>query len=90
MRKMLGLAAAAFLALGVSAGSAEEVKGAIMNIDAAKGTFQVGEKIFQASEANTEGPDLSELKEGEQVKVMFEEDPGTTDMLNALVIEKAE
>jgi len=93
MRKMLGLAAAAFLALGVSAASAEEVKGAVANIDLAKGTFEVAGKRFITSEVNTAGVKLSELKEGEEVRVMFggtaPSDEGG-DVINAEVIEKVE
>jgi len=51
--------------------SADEVKGPIENIDMTNNTFHVGGKRFAASPTNTVGVKLSDLKEGDNVRVQF-------------------
>ena len=89
MYRMLGIAAAAVFALGTSMAQAEEVTGAVENIDLTRNTFTVGDKVFTASPMNTVGPTLEELKEGDQVTVFFE-DAGSGQPINATTITKEE
>ena len=87
MYRMLGMAAAAVFALGTSMAQAEEVTGAVENIDLTRNTFEVEDKVFTASPMNTVGPTLEELKEGDQVTVSFE-DAGSGEPVNAMTITK--
>ena len=89
MYRMLGMAAAAVLTLGTSLAQAEEVTGAVENIDLTRNTFEVEDKVFTASPVNTVGPTLEELKEGDQVTVFFE-DAGSGQPINAMTITKEE
>ena len=89
MYRMFGMAAAAALVLGAATAQAEEVTGAVENIDLTRNTFEVDGKIFTASDTNTVGPDLTELKEGEQITVFFE-DAGSGEPINAVTITKEE
>ena len=89
MYRMLGIAAAAVFALGTSMAQAEEVTGAVENIDLTRNTFTIGDKVFTASPMNTVGPTLEELKEGDQVTVFYE-DAGSGQPINATTITKEE
>jgi hypothetical protein len=89
MYRMLGMAAAAALIFSASTAQAEEVTGAVENIDLTRNTFSVGDKVFTASPANTVGPTLEELKEGDQVTVFYE-DAGSGQPINATTITKQE
>lgn len=90
MRKMLGLAAAAAIAFTASALSAEEAKGPIQNINRTNNTFQVGDKLFTASPDNTMGLKLSELQDGDNVRVQFAIPGGATSgkPINAMKLER--
>jgi hypothetical protein len=69
MRRMLGLAAAAALAFMVNAASAAELTGTISNIDLTRNTFVMDGRTFTASPTNTVGEKLSDLQEGDKVRV---------------------
>lgn len=69
MRRMLGLAAAAALAFMVSAASADDLTGTISNIDLTANTFMLDGKSYTASPTNTVGVKLSDLQEGDKVRV---------------------
>ena len=69
MRRMLGLAAAAALAFSVSAASAADMTGTISNIDLTRNTFQMDGKTYTASPTNTVGVKLSDLQEGDTVRI---------------------
>jgi hypothetical protein len=70
MRRMLGVAAAAALAFAVSAASAAELTGTISNIDLTRNTFMLDDgRSFVASPTNTVGTKLSDLQEGDTVKI---------------------
>ena len=77
MRKFLPIAAAAALLLLAGSAHADEFSGTIHNIDLTNSTFSVGDQVFQWSSANSLGPKLKGLKEGDRVKVMYE--PNNTD-----------
>jgi hypothetical protein len=74
MRRMLAISVGAALALAAASALADEAKGKIENIDTTMNTFQVGDQQFQWSSENSLGPKLKDLKEGDQVKVMYETD----------------
>jgi len=90
MHRMLTLAAAAALAMGASLANAEEASGPIENIDLTANTFEVDGQLFTASPENTVGPDLSELKEGDEVTVSYEAPGGTSPPYNAMAITQSE
>ena len=90
MYRILPLAAASMLALGVSLAHGDEVTGEIMNIDLQQNTFEVDGVLFTASPTNTVGPDLSELKEGDEITVSYQTPGATAPPHNAMTITKAE
>jgi hypothetical protein len=73
MKKVLGIALAVLLGLGVAAGWAEEVQGKIQTVDASERTIVLedGSKIWIA-----EGVAMDDLKEGKAVKASYEERDG--------------
>lgn len=92
MRRMLGVAAAAAMAFMVSAASADEVTGKISNINLTRATFMVDGKTYAASPTNTVGAKLSDLQDGDTVKVSFAtaDAQSGTQPINAMVLEKVE
>ena len=72
MRKMLGIATFAALAFTAGVALADEASGKIEKIDLTSNTFMIGDHLFQWSSENSLGPKLKELKEGDEVKVMYE------------------
>jgi hypothetical protein len=72
MRRTLAISIAAALALMAGGALADEATGKIENIDLTASTLTVGEKTFQWSSQNSAGVKLEELKEGDQVKIMYE------------------
>ena len=74
MRKLLAVGGAAALALWAMAASADEITGTISNIDLTRNTFQLEGKTYTASPSNTVGDKLSELKEGDKVRVNSADD----------------
>jgi hypothetical protein len=89
---MLGVAAAAAMAFMVSAASADEVTGKISNINLTRATFMVDGKTYAASPTNTVGAKLSDLQDGDTVKVSFAtaDAQSGTQPINAMVLEKVE
>lgn len=90
MRKLLAIGGAAALALSAMAASADEVTGTITNIDLTSNTFEVEGKVFTASDTNTVGPKLSELKEGDTVTIEATDIETGKEPINAMMIKKAE
>jgi hypothetical protein len=90
MRRILGVGAAAALALMAGTAVADEVTGAIENIDLTAMTFEVGGKTFAASPENTVGVKLDELMDGDEVKVVYTEETSGDDPINAMELMKAE
>jgi hypothetical protein len=90
MQKLFGLAAAGALALLAHGASAEEVSGAISNIDLTANTFMVDGKTYTASPENTVGAKLSDLQEGDTVRVEFSEEDAASGKspINAMALEK--
>ena len=89
MRKFLGVGAAAALALMAHVASADEMSGTIKDIDLTANTFMVGDKLFAASPSNTAGVKLSELKDGDTVKVTYAHTAGySNNAINALTLMK--
>ena len=73
MQRLLGLAAATALILSATLAHAAEMTGYVTNINAAQGSFGVGDKLFTASPANTVGTALADLKQGDKVSVRYHE-----------------
>jgi hypothetical protein len=92
MRRMLGVAAAGALAFAVSAASAAELTGTISEINLTRNTFVLDGRTFTASPTNTVGAKLSDLKEGDTVKVeVATQDLNTGKQpFNVMVLEKVE
>jgi hypothetical protein len=90
MQKLLGLAAAGALALLAHGASAEEVSGTISSIDLTANTFMVDGKTYTASPENTVGTALSDLQEGDTVRVEFSEEDAASGKspINAMALEK--
>jgi len=92
MRRMLGLAAAAAMALSVSAASADEITGTVSNIDLTRATFVVDGRTFTADPNNTVGTKIEDLQEGDTVKL----EVATQDLnsgkqpYNVMILEKVE
>jgi hypothetical protein len=90
MRKLLAVGGAAALALWAMAASADEVTGTISNIDLNRNTFKVEGKTFTASPSNTVGDKLSELKEGDKVRVDSADTTAGKEPYNAMSLKKVE
>ena len=73
MRKLLAIGGALALGLSAMAASADELVGTISNIDLNRNTFMLEGKTFTASPNNTVGAKLSELAEGDKVRVDADE-----------------
>jgi Cu/Ag efflux protein CusF len=84
------------LALAAGAASAAEWTGTIEEIDEVAGRIVVSDetrpdqqRVFAVSDANTVGPTLDELREGDKVSVFFADDQaGSGQPINAMTIEK--
>jgi hypothetical protein len=90
MRKLLAVGGAAALALWALAASADDVTGAISNINLTRNTFQVEGKTFTASPTNTVGVKLSALKEGDKVRVTTADTTATKEPYNAITLKKVD
>ena len=90
MRKLLAVGGAAALALWALAASADEVTGTISNIDLTRNTFVVEGKTYTASPSNTVGVKLSELKEGDKVRVDSADTTAGKEPYNAMSLQKVE
>jgi hypothetical protein len=90
MRKLLAVGGAAALALWAAAASADEVTGTISNIDLTRNTFMLEGKTFTASPSNTVGAKLSELKEGDKVRVDATDIETGKEPINAMSLQKME
>jgi hypothetical protein len=90
MQKILGIVAASALALMVHGASAAEVSGTISNINLTANTFMVDGKTYTASPTNTVGAKLSDLAEGDKVRVEFVTQDANTSKspINAMALTK--
>jgi hypothetical protein len=76
MRKILGVATVAALMLAGGVALADQASGKIENINLQTNRFKVGDKLFQWSSQNSKGVPLKELKDGDSVKVMYQQSQG--------------
>lgn len=90
MRKLLAIGGAVALGLSAMAASADELVGTVSNIDLTRMTFDLEGKTFTASPTNTVGVDLSELKEGDKVRVDATDIETGKEPINAMAIQKVE
>ena len=70
------------MALGAGVALADEVSGKIEGIDLQGNKFKIGDQEFRRwSSSNSVGTKLEELKDGDQVKIMYEPNSdGTNDV----------
>jgi len=92
MRRMLGVAAAAAMAFSVGAALAAELTGTISDINLTQNTFVLDGRTFTASPTNTVGAKLSDLQDGDTVKVeVATQDLNTGKQpFNVMILEKVE
>jgi hypothetical protein len=90
MRRLLAACGAAALALWALAASANEITGTISNIDLTRSTFMLDGKTYTASPTNTVGVKLSELKEGDRVRIQAEGTSSGKQPYNVMTLEKVE
>jgi hypothetical protein len=91
MRKLLAAGGAAALALWAMAASADDVTGTISNIDLTRNTFQIEGTTYTAAPANTVGVKLSELKEGDKVRIQTATVGAyTKEPINVMTMKKAD
>ena len=92
MRRLLGVAVAAAMALSVSAASADDITGTISNIDLTRATFMVDGKTYAASPTNTVGTKLEDLQDGDTVKlsVTTADAQSGKQPINVMILEKVE
>jgi hypothetical protein len=90
MRKLLAVGGAAALAVWALAASAGETTGTISNIDLTRNTFMLDGKTYTASPTNTVGVKLSELKEGDRVRIQAEGTSSGKQPYNVMTLEKVE
>jgi hypothetical protein len=87
---MLGMTTAAVLALVAGGAIADEVTGTISNIDLTRNTFVLEGKTFTASPHNTVGDKLSDLQEGDKVRVDAADIETGKQPINAMALKKVE
>jgi hypothetical protein len=90
MRKLLAVGGAAALALWALAASADDVTGTISNINLTRNTFMLEGKTYTASPSNTVGVKLSELKEGDRVRIQSEDTTAGKEPYNVMTMKKVE
>jgi hypothetical protein len=90
MRKLLAVGGAAALAIWALAASADDATGTISSINLTRNTFIVEGKTYTASPSNTVGVKLSELKEGDKVRVSTADTTATKEPYNAITLQKIE
>ena len=90
MRRLLAIGGAVALGLSAMAASADELTGTISNIDLTRNTFELEGKTFTASPTNTTGVKLSDLMEGDKVKVDATDIETGKQPINAMSIQKVE
>jgi hypothetical protein len=83
---------ATVLSAAVIAGSAnaDEVTGTISGIDLTRNTFQLEGKTFTASPSNTVGDKLSDLKEGDRIRVDATDIETGKRSINVMTLRKVE
>lgn len=86
MRRLLGLAAAALVFMA-SAAIADEISGAVENLDKTANTFVVDGKPFALSADASGDVTIDDLKDGDQVKIEYVQNQGS-EPNNVMKIEK--
>ena len=80
MQRLLGLTAVAALILSATFAHADEIIGYVKNLDTSKNSFTVGDTLFVASPNNTVGTLITDLKEGDKIRVGYQK--STSGMTN--------
>jgi hypothetical protein len=68
----------------------EKTTGTIENIDLSRNTFQIEGKTFTASPTDTVGVKLSELKEGDKIRVEATDVETARQPIDVMILRKAE
>jgi hypothetical protein len=89
MKRIPAMAAAGALVLAAGTASAAQMSGPIDSIDQTGMTITIGDTVFAVSPTNTVGPDISELREGEEVQVFYSPQTDTELRFNAMTITRA-
>jgi hypothetical protein len=90
MRKLLAVGGAAALAVWALGASADNITGRISNIDLTRNTFQLEGKTYTASPTNTVGVKLSQLKDGDRVRIEAEDTNSGKEPCNVMALKKVE
>jgi hypothetical protein len=90
MGKLLAAGGAAALALWTLAASANDITGTISNIDLTRNTFMLDGKTYTASPTNTVDTKLSELKEGDRVRLEAEGPTSGKQPYNVMTLKRVE
>jgi hypothetical protein len=80
MKRLLGLTGAAALFFSATLSHADEIVGYVKNLNTTKNSFTVGDTLFVASPNNTVGTLVTDLKEGDKIRVGYQK--GTSGMTN--------
>jgi hypothetical protein len=91
MRRVLGVAAAAAMAFMVSSASADEATGTVSGVNKTANTFMLDGKTYTAGDSNVVGMKVSDLADGDKVKITFSGADATSGKqpINVMSIEKA-
>jgi Cu/Ag efflux protein CusF len=84
MRKILGVATVAALALAAGVALADQATGKIQDIDLVHNRFTIGDQLFQWSSMNSMGVKLKDLKEGDSVKVIYHPSQGHPGVVSSI------
>ena len=71
MRRLLGVAAGAAMALTATGAFADSATGTVSDINTTANTFMMQGRTWTAGENNVVGLKVSDLKEGDKVRVTF-------------------
>ena len=90
MQRLLGLTAAALI-LSATLAHADEAIGYVKNLNTNQNSFAVGDTLFVANPNNTVGTPITDLKEGDKVRVMYQKSTSgmTNNAISLTMIEPA-
>jgi len=71
MRRLLGVAAGAAMALTATGAFADSATGTVSDINTTANTFMMHGNTYTAGDANVVGLKVSDLKEGDKVRITF-------------------
>jgi hypothetical protein len=92
MRRLLGVAAGAAMALTASVALADSATGTVSEINKTANTFMISGRTYTAGESNVVGLKVGDLMEGDKVRVTFASQDATSGKspINVMSITKEE